>query len=128
MYWKVIPMLKSANRLFEMNDISCILYSCPTQSQVEGWDAMKPLCWRSVNNKAAGRPCHMHHHRGDHEMNEMSFEKFWNEINGREKLEKLREKPTRTSFRPPRNPHGVIETRTSNLSGGTIFHEKSICS
>ena len=29
-----------------------------------------------------------------------------------------REKPTQTSFRPPRNPHGVTETRTRDPSGG----------
>ena len=27
-------------------------------------------------------------------------------------------KPTQTSFRPPRNPHGVTETRTRDPSGG----------
>ena len=42
----------------------------------------------------------------------MSVEKWWNEICGRGKREKPREKPTQTSFRPPRNPHGVTETRT----------------
>ena len=51
-------------------------------------------------------------------MNEMSVDKWWNEICSRGKHEKAREKPTQTSFRPPRNPHGVTETRTRDLSGG----------
>ena len=46
------------------------------------------------------------------------MEKWWNEICGRGKWEKPREKPTQTSFRPPRNPHGVTETRTGDPSGG----------
>ena len=45
----------------------------------------------------------------------MSVEKWWNEICGRGKREKPREKkPTQTPFRPPRNPHGVTDTRTNN--------------
>ena len=48
----------------------------------------------------------------------MSVEKWWNEICGRGKPEKLREKPTLTPFRPPRNPHGRTETRTRDPSGG----------
>ena len=51
-------------------------------------------------------------------MIEMSVEKWWNEICGRGKREKPREKPTQTPFRPPRNPHGVAETRTRDPSGG----------
>ena len=51
-------------------------------------------------------------------MDEMSVEKWWNEICSRGKREKPREKPTQTSFCPPRNPHGVTETRTLNPSGG----------
>ena len=47
----------------------------------------------------------------------MSVEKWWNEIYGREKWEKPREKPTQTSFRPPRNLHGVTEMQTRNPSG-----------
>ena len=30
----------------------------------------------------------------------------------------LREKPTQTPFRPPRNQHGVTEMRTRDPSGG----------
>ena len=48
----------------------------------------------------------------------MSVEKWWNEICGRVKRENPREKPTQTPFRPPRNPHGVTETRTRDPSGG----------
>ena len=51
-------------------------------------------------------------------MDEMSVEKWWNEICGRGKREKPREKPTQTSFHPPRNPHGGTETRTRDPSGG----------
>ena len=40
-----------------------ILNSCPTQGRVEGWDAMKPLYYRSVSSKGAGRPHLMHHHK-----------------------------------------------------------------
>ena len=48
----------------------------------------------------------------------MSVEKWWNEICGRGKQEKPREKPTQTPFRPPRNPHGGTVTRTRDPSGG----------
>ena len=36
----------------------------------------------------------------------------------RGKWEKAREKPSQIQFRPPRNPHGVIETRTMGPNGG----------
>ena len=48
----------------------------------------------------------------------MSVEKWWNEICGRGKWEKPREKPTQTPFRPSRNPHGGTETRSRDPSGG----------
>ena len=48
----------------------------------------------------------------------MSVEKWWNEISGRGKRKKLREKPTQTPFRPPRNPHGVTKMRTRDPSSG----------
>ena len=51
-------------------------------------------------------------------MDEMSVEKWWNEICGRGKREKPREKPTQTPFRLPRNTHGGTETRTRDPSGG----------
>ena len=38
-----------------------ILNSCPTQGRDEGWDAMKPLYYRSVSSKGAGRPSLTHH-------------------------------------------------------------------
>ena len=41
-----------------------ILNSCTTQGQVEGWDAMKPLYYRSVSSKGAGQPHLTHHHKG----------------------------------------------------------------
>ena len=46
------------------------------------------------------------------------MEKWWNEICGRGKWEKPREKPTQTPFRPQRNPHGGTEKRTRDPSGG----------
>ena len=52
------------------------------------------------------------------EMDEMSVEKWWNEVCGRGKREKPREKSTQTPFCPPRNPHGGTETRTRDPSGG----------
>ena len=52
------------------------------------------------------------------EMDEMGVEKWWNEICGRGKREKPREKPTQTSFHPPWNPHGGTETRSRDPSGG----------
>ena len=51
-------------------------------------------------------------------MDEMNVEKWWNEICGRGKLEKPREKPTLTQIHPPRNPHGVTDKRTRKSSGG----------
>ena len=51
-------------------------------------------------------------------MDEMSVEKWWNEICDRGKREKPLEKPTLTPFRPPRNPHGMTEKRTRDPSGG----------
>ena len=46
-----------------LHDIN-ILNSCPTQGRVEGWDAMKPLYYRSVSSKGAGRPRLTRHHKG----------------------------------------------------------------
>ena len=39
------------------------LNSWPTKGRIEGRDAMKPLCWRSVESKDAGRPSLTHHYR-----------------------------------------------------------------
>ena len=55
-------------------------------------------------------------------MDEMSVEKWWNEIGGRGKREKLREKPTQTPFRPPRNLHGG--TNLINILHLSIFMVK----
>ena len=93
-----------------------ILNSCPTQGRVEGWDAMKPLYYRSVSSKGAGRPRLMHHHKGG--WNETKWMRWVWRNGGRGKREKPREKPTQTPFRPPRNPHGGSETRTRDSSGG----------
>ena len=65
------------------------------------------------------------------EMDEMSVEKWWNEICGRGKREKPREKPTQIPFRPPRKPHGGTETRTQDPSGGRrasnrLHHEAAL--
>ena len=72
-----------------------------------GMNAMKPLHYRSVSSKGADRPRLTHHHNRPttpdapsqgrvkwNEMDEMSVEKWWNEICGRGKREKPREKPT----------------------------------
>ena len=80
---------------------------------------MKPLYWRSMISKDDCRSRLTHHHRGRwNEMNEMSMEKWWDEIRDRVKREKRWEKPTQTSFRPPWNQHEVIETRTRVSSDG----------
>ena len=58
----------------------------------------------------------------------MSVEKWWNEIccTGSGKREKLREKPIQTTFSPPRNPHGVSETRPTTCRERelTLVHTK----
>ena len=48
----------------------------------------------------------------------MSVEKWWTKIFGSGKLEKSREKPTQTQFRPLQSLHGVTEKRTRDPSGG----------
>ena len=97
-----------------------ILNSCPTQGRVEGWDAMKPLYYRSVSSKGAGRPRLTHHHKG-----------WWNETkwmrwvwrNGVWNLwqEKMGKIPRKTQFgsfhHETRNLHGLTETRTRDPSG-----------
>ena len=87
----------------DWNASSIILYKnnkypqlCPTQGRVEGWDAMKPRYYRSVSSKGAGRPRLTHHHKGW--WNETKWMRWvwrsgWNEICGRGKREKPREKP-----------------------------------
>ena len=60
-----------------------IFNSYPAQGRVEGWDAMKPLHYRSMSSKGAGRPRLMHHHRGG--WNEMKWMR-WGWRNGGMKL------------------------------------------
>ena len=52
-----------------------ILNSCPTQGRVKGWDAVKPLYYRSMCSKGASRPRLMHHHKG--EWNETKCRWVW---------------------------------------------------
>ena len=52
------------------------------------------------------------------EVNDMRVEKWWSEICGRGKREKLRETPIQTAIRPPRNLRGVTERRTRDPSVG----------
>ena len=61
------------------------------------------------------------------EMNEMSVEKSWNESCGRGRRDKPRGKSSHTRFRPPRNPHGVIETQTRGPSGGKRASNPVVC-
>ena len=80
------------------------------------------------DSKGAGRPRLTHHHKGWwNETDEMSVEKWWNEICGRGKREKPREKPTLTPFRPPRNPHGRTETRTRDPSAAVGGERLTAC-
>ena len=51
-------------------------------------------------------------------MNEMSVEKWRNEICNLGKRDKPGEKSTQTPFHPPRNPHEVTEARTRDPIGG----------
>ena len=79
-----------------------ILNSRPTQGRIEGWNAMKPMHGRSVNSKDVGRSRLTHHHKsGWNEMNEMSVEKWWNEICGSGNRKKPRENPVQTPLRSP---------------------------
>ena len=77
--------------------------------------------YRSVSSKGAGRPRLTLHHKGG--WNGMKWMRWvWRnggmKFCGMGKWEKPREKPTQTPFCPPRNPHGVTETRTRDPSGG----------
>ena len=71
---------------------------------------------RSVMSRDAFRPYLMHHHRGWwNEMKQSEWDEcgeMWNEICGRGKWEKPREKPTQTPFHLPPKPHWVTETQT----------------
>ena len=59
-------------------------------------------------------------------MDEMSVEKWWNEICGRGKREKPREKPTQTPFRPPRNPHGTRDPSGGRRASNRLRHEAAL--
>ena len=110
-----------------------ILNSCPTQGRVE--DEMR---WSPdiVGHWIARVPADHAPSQGLmkwNEMDEMSMEKWWNEVCGRGKREKPREKPTQTPFRPPPNPHGGTETRTRDPSGerrasNRLRHEAALIS
>ena len=81
------------------------------QGRTKGWDTMKPLYWKSVNRKGAGRPRLTHNHRGGwNEMNEMSVEKWWTEIcvreNSERNLSSLRFVHHETQMQWPRREHG----------------------
>ena len=96
-----------------------ILHSCPTHGQVEGCDAMNSLIGPWVARVPTDHTWSTSQGLMNwNEMDEMSVEKWCNEISGRGKWEKPLEKPTQISFRPPRNPHGVTEMRTRDPSGG----------
>ena len=76
------------------------------------WSPILKVC----KIKDAGQP-HLSHHQWN-EINEMSVEKWWNEICGRGKGEKLGRKPTQSPFCPSRNTRAVTEKWTRNPSGG----------
>ena len=76
-----------------------MLNTSRTQGRVMGQDAIKSLYWMSVNNEDAGRPRLTYSLKGGwNETKWMSVEKWWNDIYGMEKREKLREKPIQTPF------------------------------
>ena len=87
----------------------------PDKGPGRGMRCDDPLNWRSVNMKDAGR----HTRRtiiGADERGECREIVDWNLW-----LRKTGDTPTKTTqtqFRPPRNPHGVTETRTRDPSGG----------
>ena len=80
-----VQTLGRVNKRERNNEYLIILSSCPTQGRVEGWDSMKPLYWRSVNNKGAA--CHTLTGADEmkwNETNEISVEKWRNEISDSE--------------------------------------------
>ena len=99
--------------------IKNILNSCPTRGRAEGWVAMKPLFWRSVNSKDASRPCLTHHYRGGwNQMNERSVENWWNEICGRENGRNPKKNLPRLRSVLHETKVGVIERRARDPRGG----------
>ena len=96
-----------------------------SEHRVESKDEMRwsPYVLRPVNSKDTGRPTDrpsatVVENMKWNEMDEISVEKWWNEIFGKGIREKPREKPIQTPFRPPRNPYGVIEAWTRDPSVG----------
>ena len=96
---------------------------------------MKPLHSRSlVARMPADHACRKTTGADEMKLNEIiegRVEKWWNEICGRRKREKPREKPTQSPFRPSRNPHEVTQTRTRDTIGGRgasnrLRHEAAI--
>ena len=64
------PMLRTLN--------NNLFNSFPTQGQVEGWDVIKPLYWRSVIYTDAGRSRLTHHHSWWNEWDEWGEIVEWN--------------------------------------------------
>ena len=92
---------------------TCVQHSAGSRN-VMWWSPYIEGQW--VARVSADYACHTI--TGANEMDEMSVEKWWNEICNRERQEKPWETPTQTPFRPSRNPHGVTETRTWDPSSG----------
>ena len=91
----------------------------PTQGRVEGWDAMKPLYYRSVSSKEKCRPTTPGApSQGLMKWNEKWMIWGWRNCRIKFVVWENGRHPAQTPFRPPRNPHGVTETRTRDPSGG----------
>ena len=93
-----------------------------TSGRIEEWDAMKPLCWRSVNSRDAGWPRLRHRHRGGwNEMNLIGWDvcveivewNFW-----QRKTELTARNTYPDFFSSTLNSHGVTEKPTRDPSGG----------
>ena len=53
-------------------------------------------------------------------MTEMNVNKWWNEICGRGKRDKVPREKLASQFHTPRNPHGLTETRNRDPNGGRL--------
>ena len=132
-----------------------ILNSCPTQGRVEGWVAMKPFYWRSVNCMDADRPFPDALYQGQMKCNEtkwmrwvwenggMKFVAGENGRNPEKNLHRLRfvyheihmEWPTRKFGLPsvggkPHQPpslHLSIMNRACRVAGSRIRHLRIMC-
>ena len=82
---------------------------CPTQSQIEGWDAMRPCVeglW--MTRIPPDYPCRTFTGANEikrNECDECGEMVEWNLWQG--KMRRTGGKPTQTQIRPPRNPYGV---------------------